>query len=294
MSKAIYFFCCCLLVVLGNRHVSGEGDGTFNSPFESEFTDPATGTILFTRRWQSISDGPPIVVGDTTIHAYNIRQKEFSYLITSPQGIPIQTTFKGEWNEHTSSSRTKTDALGFVDTVRDYLESDLATVKSFSNMLGGLRIDDDYKWVHNYVNSNMDVNPTWTIGHVTANAFIDDASTVDDVKKESCFYDFNFDRNSGPGGGSWDMCWQCESPFDDFCGMQSGDWINMPGFLGTTIYQKSVASGPLTNRLSWVFSETMDDAYQFRTAASDHPAPIPAVAVTPWTQERLLRPSSFD
>ncbi len=293
MSKAMFFF-CCLLVVVGNRYVAGGGSGTFADPFVSECTDPATGDILFVRRSQSISNEPPIVVGDTIRYSSQIRQKEFSYLITSRQGIPIHTDYKGEWNEHTSSSTTKTDALGFEERVRDYLRSDLATVKSFPMIEFGVRFDDGYKWVHNYVESNMDINPGWTGGHVTANAFVDAPSTIDDEKKDSCYCDFNFDRNSGPGGGTWDMSWQCESDFDDFCGVQSGDWISMPGFLGTTIDQKLEASGPLSNRLYWVFSVFNDDAYNFRSAATDHPSPISAVAITPWTQERLLRPSTFD
>ncbi len=295
MSKTFLFFCCCLVVALGSRDAVGDGTGTFNDPFTSEYTDPMTGVVLVVNRWQSVTNDPPVVVGDTTYISYNIRQRDFSYIVKEPNGVPIFVNFGGEWNEYTSSSRTKTNANGNQDRIRDYLKCDCSTVASFPVHIqpGNVRRNDRYKWVHNYVESAVDINPSEIAGHLAADAFVDDGTTFDGGKKDFASYDFVWDRNAGVGG-SWSLGWECVGPVDDFCGFQSGDWIMMPGFLGTHIYQKSEAAGALTNRLAWAFDVGSSYASDFNLAARDHPSPIPPVTVTPWTQQRLLKPAEPD
>ena len=275
------------------------GAGTFESPAWVDFTF-SNGERYQSVRGQTTSNQvTPNAAGFVTVSLS--KQIEF-YFDTIWQGgaapVLVDKNFNGSRTELFQSSLVVNTPAGLIN-VMDRLVYTHGAVLAFLRPNG---VSDEFKWQYKGIESTKMNNPAGTDGSLTVSAYIDHryelAPGIPDVPRESVDFAFNYNLNNN---GSWDYDYRrdvLEVGASGGLGLhnthlfENGDFVQMPGFLGTGIMHGNGIKDVVTDYnarglgIDWIYEAT--DAWDFLNGIASHPS-LFAYGFNSWTREYIFK-----
>lgn len=269
------------------------GTGTYANPAWYTFTSP-NGETYQSARGQTVNNqitpGPLGIttVGDSKqIELYFSRRWEGNVLVDKDIGGSETLLFQSSLVLNTNNGPVR---------VFDRLNYKSGSVKIFP---GGFGVNDEFKWVFGGIESSALVAANMNSGSLTILAFKDHelkpgpGVTTEPLERVDFLFSFDLANN-----GTWDYDYGRDISGSNTHLFENGDFVNMPGFLGTNVVYGNGLGSIVTDYninslgIDWIYGVT--NAWDFLNGVASHPSQF-AYFFVEWTQNYIFKdwPAQF-